>query len=481
MTSQPWPGIREAIAGVVGVARVSDGPLDLLAYGHDTWPMALKAPAQTRWRPDLVAWPGSIEEVAAIVRIAAAERVPVIPVGGLSGIVGGALAVQGGIVIDLLRMHRILDVDALSGLVRVEAGIIGVNLEDALAVHGLTTGHLPQSSRSSTVGGWIAHRAAGIASTRYGKIETILRAVRVVLADGSILDTTVAPASASGPQLHTLFLGAEGTLGIVVEATLAVQPLPEERRWLAFACAAHDTAPDGPFPVALEVVRRVLRRGYRPAIVRAYDPAEAAPILARAGIEPEGGAVLMVGAEGERTQVDLELTAVAEEAARAGCVPMTGVGEAWMAHRFDTTWLLSSVRTSGWIGDALEVAAPWRALPGVYRAMREALLDACGPGGVVLAHLSHAYPDGGNLYLIFRAMTDSDPAALELYPRIVDAALGACLRTGGTVSHHHGIGLGKTRWLAQEVGPVGMDLIARQRQAFDPLGILDPGKLVAAP
>ena len=191
--------IREALAGALGSTRVSDRPLDRLAYGHDTWPVALKAPGETRWQPDLVAWPGSVEDVVAVVRIAAGAGLPIVPVGGLSGIVGSALAVRGGIALDLLAMNRVLDIDEISGLVRVEAGIIGTNLEDALAARGLTTGHLPQSTHSSTVGGWIAHRAAGIASTKYGKIETILRAVSAVLADGSILETSAVPASATGP------------------------------------------------------------------------------------------------------------------------------------------------------------------------------------------------------------------------------------------------------------------------------------------
>lgn len=502
--------VREALARALGPTHVSDGVLDRLAYGHDTWPVALKAPSATGWQPDLVAWPGSAEEVAAAIRIAAAAGLPIIPVGGLSGIVGGALAVRGGLVLDLLRLNRVLEVDELSGLVRTEAGILGANLEEALAGLGLTTGHLPQSGRSSTVGGWIAHRAAGIASTKYGKIESILRGVRVVLADGSILETPVAPASATGPALQSLFLGAEGTLGVVVEATLAVQPLPAERRWVAYGFPVADPA-DGPgvlaewgaadgttadatiaadpadaaFLRALEVVRRVLRRGYRPAIVRAYDPAEAAPLLARAGLAGDAAAgaraLLIVGAEGEEPLVAAELAAVAREALAAGGKDLgPGPAEAWAAHRFDTSWLVGAVRGEGSIGDALEVAATWSRLPAVYLAMRAAIRKACGPGGAVVAHLSHAYPDGGNLYMIFRTEQDSDRAAIEHYPAVVDAALGACLAAGGTVSHHHGIGLAKARWFEREVGSVGMSVIRPQKAALDPAGILNPGKLGGA-
>lgn len=507
--------VREALARALGPTHVSDGVLDRLAYGHDTWPVALKAPGATGWQPDLVAWPGSAGEVADAVRIAAAAGLPIIPVGGLSGIVGGALAVRGGLVLDLLRLNRVLEVDELSGLVRTEAGILGANLEEALAGHGLTTGHLPQSGHSSTVGGWIAHRAAGIASTKYGKIESILRGVRVVLADGSILETRVAPASATGPALQSLFLGAEGTLGVVVEATLAVQPLPAERRWVAYGFQVADPA-DGPGvladgraadgttadatiaanPIAadpadaaflriLEVVRRVLRRGYRPAIVRAYDPAEATPLLARAGLAGDAvagtRALLIVGAEGEEPLVAAELAAVAREAVAAGGEDLgVGPAEAWAAHRFDTSWLVGAVRGEGSIGDALEVAATWSRLPAVYVAMRAAMRKACGPGGAVVAHLSHAYPDGGNLYMIFRTEQDSERAAIEHYPVVVDAALGACLAAGGTVSHHHGIGLAKARWFEREVGPVGLSVIRRQKAALDPAGILNPGKLGGA-
>jgi alkyldihydroxyacetonephosphate synthase len=479
--------VRWALARALGSARVSDRPLDRLAYGHDAWPLALKAPGDTPWQPDIVAWPGSTDDVAAVVRVAGEAGMPIVPVGGLSGIVGGALAVRGGIALDMLRMNRILEIDEISGLARVEAGIIGTNLEDALAARGLTCGHLPQSIHSSTVGGWIAHRAAGIASTKYGKIESIVRAVRVVLADGSVLETSAVPASATGPMLHALFFGVEGTLGIVTEATLAVQPIPAERRWVAYGFST-DPATDDPgaadaaFLRSLEVVRRVLRRGYRPAIVRAYDPADAAPLLARAGLDSDAAhgsrAVLIVGSEGESPLVAAELAAVADEAANAGCTDLgPGPAEAWSAHRYDTTWLLESVRAPGSIGDALEVAASWRKLPGVYVAMRAAMREACGPDGTVVAHLSHAYADGGNLYMIFRTEQGSDQAAIDRYPGVVDAALGACLAAGGTVSHHHGIGLGKGRWFEREVGPVGMSVIRRQKLALDPAGLLNPGKL----
>lgn len=471
--------VRDALADVLGPSHVSDSELDRIAYGHDTWPMALKQPASTAWRPDIVAWPGSVEDVVWIVQTAAAAGLPVIPVGGLSGIVGGALAVRGGIVVDLLRMNRILELDQVSGLVRAEAGMIGANLEAALAHQGMALGHLPQSSRSSTVGGWIAHRAAGIASTKYGKIESILRGLRVVLADGRVLNTPIQPASAVGPMLHSLFLGVEGTLGIVVDATLVVHPVPAERRWTTWALPTTD-GENAAFLRALEVVRRVMRRGYRPAIVRAYDAAEGPLILQRGGTDAGSmhPALLIVGAEGEAPVVDAELAAVATEAQALGALDLgPGPGESWSSHRFDTTWLVSSVREPGSIGDALEVAAPWVRLPDVYCAMRRALLGAVGPEGTVLGHLSHAYSDGGNLYMIFRSLGGTDDDAVDRYGAIVDAALGACLAAGGTVSHHHGIGLCKTKWLERELGPVGVSVIRAQKAAFDPAGTLNPGKL----
>ena len=468
-----------ALADALGPSHVSDSELDRIAYGHDTWPIALKQPASTIWRPDIIVWPGSVEDVVRIVQIAGATGLPVVPVGGLSGIVGGALAVRGGIVVDLLRMNRLLDLDQVSGLVRVEAGMIGANLEAALAHHGMALGHLPQSSRSSTVGGWIAHRAAGIASTKYGKIESILRGLRVVLADGRVLDTPIQPASAVGPMLHTLFLGVEGTLGVVVDATLAVHPAPPERRWTGWALPTTD-GEDAGFLRTLEVVRRVMRRGYRPAIIRAYDASEGALILQRGDTDAGSmrPAVLIVGAEGEAPVVDAELAAVATEAQSLGALDLgPGLGEAWSRHRFDTTWLVSSVREPGSIGDALEIAALWAQLPDVYRAMRQAMLRAGGPGATVLGHLSHAYPDGGNLYMIFRSIGGTDDDAVGRYGTIVDAALGACLAAGGTVSHHHGIGLAKTKWLERELGPVGMSIIRAQKAALDPAGTFNPGKL----
>jgi alkyldihydroxyacetonephosphate synthase len=452
------------LAAIVGARHVSTAAADRLAYARDVFPPALVAmrAGGPGHPPDLVVRPGRAEEVAGVLRLASELRVPVVPYGGGSGIAGAALAIRGGIVLDTKRLDRVLDIDETSLTVRVQAGVIGAHLEEALNAKGLTLGHSPQSMRSSTVGGWIACRAAGVHSTRYGKIEDMVLALEAVLATGEIIRTLDAPRSSTGPDLDQLILGSEGTLAVVTEATLAIHELPPHRAYDGFLLDSLEAG--------LEAVRLVMRRGLRPPIVRLYDAEEGAHLLERAGTEP-GPAALIVESVGTEDEVARELELIARICADQGARRVGGgLGRIWESRRFDTTGLLTAMREGG-IADALEVAAPWRRLGPLYRAMRARMAVVAGPEGLVLGHLSHAYPTGGNLYMIFR-MGDPDG-----YSRMLEAAFAACRDHGGSISHHHGIGLGKARWMAQEHGQAGLEALGRIKHALDPAGILNPGKL----
>lgn len=452
------------LAAIVGARHVSTAAADRLAYARDVYPPVLAAmrTGGAGHPPDVVVRPGSALEVAAVLRLAGELHIPVVPYGGGSGIVGGALAVQGGIVLDTKRLDRVIEIDEVSLTVRVQAGVIGAHLEEALNACGLTLGHSPQSMRSSTVGGWIACRAAGVYSTRWGKIEDMVLALEAVLPTGEIVRTLDAPRSSTGPDLDQLILGSEGTLAVVTEATLAIRELPPHRAYDGFLFESFDAG--------LEAVRLTMRRGLRPPVVRLYDGLEGAHLLERAGLEP-GPAPLIVESVGEEADVVRELEAiVAIAAGQSGRRIGPHLGLAWEARRFDTSGLLAVMREGG-IGDALEVAAPWRRLAPLYRAMRARMATVAGPGGVVFGHLSHAYETGGNLYMIFRMV---DPAG---YGRMLEAAFLACREHGGSISHHHGVGLGKAAWMAQEHGEAGLEALRRIKRALDPAGILNPGKL----
>ena len=449
--------------------EVSESLVDRLAYSHDAWPLELKAAVLGRphWLPMAVAWPETTEQVSVLLRWAQRHRVPVVPYGGGSGIVGGALADGSALVVDLKRMGRVLEVDESSLWVRAQAGISGQYLEDRLNARGLTLGHFPQSMRASTLGGWLAHRAAGVASTRYGKIEDMVLALEVVLPDGEVVRTPRVPRAATGPDLDQLFVGSEGCYGIITEATLQLHALPEVRRWRCYAV--------GEFERGLEAVRRVLQRDLRPAIVRLYDAVEAAPYL-----EPWGRAgecLLLWGCEGYADMVALEVEHIEAACRGQGWSDLgDGPAELWWSRRFNTLGLVRPLLESRGVADALEVSADWSCLGRVYEGMRGAMLAAVGERGKVYGHLSHAYRTGANLYMIFSAEAEDEEAVAHTYWRVLEAAFEACLSLGGSLSHHHGVGLAKARWLGREWGASGLRVLWRLQQALDPGGIMNPGK-----
>ena len=463
--------LLSALTAILSPTRVSHNELDVLAYARDTFPLAIKeaAAGTPTVRPDVIVWPQTTAEVSAIVQLAARFQVPVVPYGGGSGIVGGALCVQGGMLVDLKKLNRVLDLDPTSLTVTVQTGILGAVLEEALNAQGFTAGHYPQSLYSSTVGGWIAHRGIGTFSTKYGKIDDMVIALQAVLPDGETVSTRLVPQSAAGPDLNRLFLGAEGTLGIVTEATLKIHPLPEARVHTSFAFSS--------FSEGVECVRRVMRRELRPAVVRLYDAVETQAQFASLGL-PAGQAVLLFVAEGPKDLVELTDRAIREIAAAMGARELGAVvGDYWLAHRFSTASLCRTLARPFGVADALEVANVWSRLPETYERMKAAMEAAAGPGGVVYGHCSHFYHTDGNLYMIFHAQADSAEGVAERYYRILDAAFTACMEQGGTLTHHHGVGVGKGRWMPQELGAGGFGLLQRIKQAVDPAGIMNPGKL----
>ena len=473
------PQVLAELTEALGPQGLSADLVDRLACSHDTYPLALKLADsdQTPFLPDLVVFPKDTRQVAAVVRIAAAHRVPLFAYGGGSGIVGGALASPGGITLELKGLSGIVAFDPLSNLVTAEAGTNGQLLEDALNARGRTLGHYPQSLRSSTPGGWVAHRATGTASTLYGGIEQLVAGLEVVLPNGEILDLHASPRSATGPDLRQLFLGSEGTLGVITRVTLRVFPLPRERRWLAFTFAG--------FAAGLDAIRQVVQAGYRPAVVRLYDEIEGAHLLESSGL-PAGRVpqcLLIASCEGDPERVAFESAQIGAALRRSAGSPIPpDPAERWWRGRFNTRGLLASLRAPLGIADALEVSAPWRLLPDLYGRMRarmEAALGLPDRPGQVYGHCSHVYPDGGNLYMIFHGQAE-DPASLpDLYQAVLRAAFEACADAGGSLSHHHGIGLGKARWLGLELGPAGLDALRAVQQALDPQAILNPGKLGA--
>lgn len=456
-----------SLAALLPDGALSTHPGELAARGRDWWAMAMlrEARGDVLDRPLAVAFPRSTEDVSAILGWAQGTGTPVVPRGGGSGVSGGAQASRRAVVIDLSEMREVLDVDERSLAVSVQAGIRGDRLEAALGRRDLTLGHYPQSLAISSVGGWIASASAGQASTGYGVIEDLILGLTVVLATGEVLPLRPVPRSAAGPDLRRLFVGSEGTLGVVTEAVLSASRLPEELRWLAVAPTA--------FEQGFDVVREWLQAGIRPLVVRLYDPADASVTFGEVG--HAGGPVLIAAAASE---ADLDALRASADAAEA----LDGrYGSHWWERRFDAVDLYRRIMGpdralgGGVVVDTIEVAALWSRLPGLYRALRGVLgrhAEAVG------CHLSHAYRSGASLYFTILIRASDDSAAADAYLRCWRDAARACHESGGTLTHHHGVGLLKVPFMDQEVGPAGIAVLRALKRALDPAGVLNPGKLI---
>jgi alkyldihydroxyacetonephosphate synthase len=526
--------VVRALAGVVGAERVSTRATDRATYARDMWPrllLAVRAGAPAEHPPDVVVWPDRTEQVVKIIEISRRFGLPVVPYGAGSGVCGGAVPIHGGVTVDVKRMDRILEVDATRLTVTAECGINGERLERALEQRGLTLGHFPSSIYCSTLGGWLAARSAGQMSTRYGKIEDMTLSVTGVTGRGDTIVTGRLGRTGAGPDWTQLLVGSEGTLAILTQATLRVRPAPEARLLRGFEL--------GRVTAGLEAIRRVLQRGLRPAVVRLYDEFDSWMALrggehepARPGARPGAGALpslegapadldddgllgrlralqpkslrrdalaavldrprilnalvdlgaqrlgrrgclLIVGCEGARPRAEAEARLVFAEIERAGGKDLgEEPGRRWLRRRYAVSYGMSKMYEAGAFVDTMEVAATWERLVDLYQGVRAAL----SRHAFVMAHFSHAYPEGCSIYFTFAGHAPTRAAAEKKYDALWRDGLAAATRAGGTISHHHGVGLMKGPAMAEEHRE-SMAIYEALKRAFDPDGILNPGKM----
>jgi alkyldihydroxyacetonephosphate synthase len=461
------PELLDRIAST-GTAVLTDDNTRAEA-GRDWWPLAIGWAAEggVPQRPAAVVRPTSTEQVSGVLAASNEARVPVTAAAGRSGVCGGSVPVHGGIALDMTAMTGLIDVDETSLTADVRAGTFGPDLEVALGAvgDGYTLGHWPQSMDLSTVGGWLACRGAGQYSTRYGKIEDMVLGLEVVLADGRVVRTEGrAPRAATGPNLTQLFVGSEGTLGVITEARLRIHPLPKAqgRRALGFTT----------FVAGLEACRRILRRGATPAVLRLYDQAESAR-----NFEQPDTNLLIVLDEADPNIVASTLAVVDDEcSSEAGAHPLDDdLVQRWLEHRNDVS-ALAPLWRGGIVVDTVEVSGPWAALPGLFEDVVDALTAIDGTLAAS-AHQSHAYTDGACLYFTFAGRgPDGDAEWRERYYRDAwDAVTDVTLAHHAAISHHHGIGLNRSRFLPRALGS-GFEVLRGLKATFDPHGILNPGK-----
>jgi alkyldihydroxyacetonephosphate synthase len=444
-------------------AEVLVAPEATAEAGRDWWPLAMvwAVEGTTPVRPAAVVRPTDADQVAAVLAACNAAKVPVTPAAGRSGVCGASVPLHGGVVLDMTAMTGIVGIDRESLVLDVLPGTFGTWLEDTLRdEHGVTVGHWPQSIDLSTVGGWLACRGAGQLSTRYGKIEDMVVGLDVVLADGTQITTGGVPRAAVGPDLNQVFVGSEGTLGVITGARLRLHPAPAATRTAAYAFPS--------FGAANDACRRIIHRGARPAVLRVYDAIESDRSY-QTGADDH---LLLVLDEGDELIVDAHMTVVAEEC-RDAKLSDTAFVEQWLEHRNDTS-ALQALISRDYVVDTMEISAPWSRCVEIYEAATAAISAVEGTLAAS-AHQSHSYPDGACLYFTFAGKPERDDR--ERYYRAAwDAGTRAVLAHGGALSHHHGVGLNRSRFVREALGPA-FTVLAATKQALDPNGILNPGKL----
>jgi alkyldihydroxyacetonephosphate synthase len=485
--------VRGRLAGVVGEEHLHDDRAARVGHaaGRSYPDLVRLRTGELAGAPDAVVEPGSADELRALLAACAETRVAVVPFGGGTSVVGGVDAVADGfpalISLDLSRLDRLIAVDRRSLTATLQGGLFGPQAERLLAAEGVTLGHFPQSFEFSTVGGWVATRSAGQASTGYGRIDELVEGLRLIAPSGEVARRAM-PGTAAGPDLRELLIGSEGVLGVICEATLRVRPLPGARRYEGWSFRS--------FEEGCEALRVMEQADASPDVVRLSDEHETRLSLALASTGSateragraylrmrghEGGCLAIIGFDGDEDEVERRRLHTGALLRGGGGVRLgRRPGEAWLRSRYAGPYLRDALLDHGAFVETLETATSWSNLPTLYAAVGDALrksLSERGTPPLVMCHVSHLYRSGASLYYTFLARQEPD-AALEQWRAVKTAACDAIVTNGGTITHHHAIGRDHAPWLSAEIGPVGIDLIRAAKERLDPAGIMNPGKLL---
>ncbi|WEH41608.1 FAD-binding protein [Streptomyces sp. NBC_01218] len=415
--------------------------------------------------PRAVVLPRTVEQVRHVMRTAHALRVPVVPQGARTGLSGAANASEGCVVLSLVKMDRILEISAVDRIAVVEPGVVNAVLSRAVAEQDLYYPPDPSSWETCTIGGNIGTASGGLCCVKYGVTAEYVLGLTVVLADGRLLTTGRRTAKGvAGYDLTRLFVGSEGSLGIVVEAVLALRPKPPRQLVLAAEFPSAEAACDA--------VCRIMERGHAPSLLELMDrtTVRAVNALTRMGLPESTEALLLCAFDTPDAPADLAAVgALCTAAGATGVVPADDAAESELllqARRMSLT-ALETVKPATMIDD---VCVPRSRLGAMLRGT--ALIAE--KYGLTIGVCAHA--GDGNTHPVV-CFDPADPDESRRARESFDAIMALGLELGGTITGEHGVGVLKKEWLARELGPVGIELQRSIKAAFDPLGILNPGKL----
>ncbi|NYI70932.1 alkyldihydroxyacetonephosphate synthase [Naumannella cuiyingiana] len=491
--------LRATLTKIVGQANVVDDDLDRVVHtkGKSVRDLIRVRRGELGRVPDVIVYPGSHEEVQEIVDACVDADAVLIPFGGGSNIAGSLevpLEENRQIVsVDLGRLNKVLSIDDEAGLATIQAGALGPDLEEQLGRRGWTLGHFPDSFSHSTLGGWIATRSSGMQSDKYGDIAEITRGLKMAM-PGETLELRPLPSTSTGPSVREMVLGSEGRLGVITEATVQVHRLPEVREIQAYFFPS--------FAAGLKAMHDITRSEANVTVSRVSDERETAfsfatqkksggvsklvtaglmRVLKARGWDLDQICLSFVGFEGSKGHVARQKGIVKEIISEHGGMNVgTGPGQLYDQKKFDTPYIRDFLLDRGAAADVSETAAPWSKLKPLYDNVIEAAENALAEvdrSGYIMCHLSHSYHAGACLYFTF-AIADDSPEVLERYDVVKRAIQQTFIDSGGTLSHHHGVGVEHSPWMEQDLSPAGMKIIGELFAGVDPKQNLNPGKVV---
>ncbi len=474
------PTRRDGLVEVVGADNVSTDHRDRLRHaGGKSTPDLLRRRAEgPQDAPDALVFPADHDQVLAVLAYCAEHAIAVVPFGGGTSVVGGVDPVRGRfdtvIAVDLRRLDAVSEIDPVSGMATLGAGLTGPRAEELLRAQGLSLGHFPQSFEFASIGGFAATRSSGQASAGYGRFDDMVQRLKIATPTGT-LELGRPPASAAGPDLRELFVGSEGALGVITEVTVRVHPVPETTAYQGWSF------PD--FETGAAALRSVVQAGAAPTVLRLSDEAETGVNLARSsdiGGNAIAGCLAITTFEGTAAHVAARSTEASALLTAAGG---TALGETpareWEHGRFGAPYMRDALLDVGVLCETLETATTWANLATLKAKVTAALTDSLtgqGTPPLVMCHISHTYPTGASLYFTVVAKQLDDPIAQ--WHTAKQAVGDAIVANGGTITHHHAVGTDHRPWLPAEVGDLGVRVLRAVKAELDPAGILNPGKLI---
>ncbi len=476
------------IARIVGYENISSGEYDRLKYATGkTVEEAMKLRNGIVDRvADLVVHPRDKHDVAAVVRLCDRERIPVYVYGGGSSVNFGLRPAKGGVTLVMsTHMNKILHFSELNQTVRVQAGMMGPDYENALnsapelfgATHRYTCGHFPQSFEYSSVGGWIVTLGSGQQSSYYGDACDLVVSQEYVTPTG-VIRTLDYPAAANGPKVNDIMKGSEGAFGVLVELTMKVyRYMPENRRRFGFIFPTWDAA--------VNASREISQSEFGfPSVFRISDPEETHiglklygidgtmidRVMTLRGYRPMERCLFIGAADGEKSFTKNIKRNVKKICRKHGAMYLTGLPtRQWEPGRYRDPYLREDLQDYGILIDTLETSVRWDNLHAVHSGVRKFIKSR--PQTICMTHCSHFYPQGTNLYFIYIAKIDD----LDGYIAFQDGIIDAIAKNGGSLSHHHGVGRMIGPWMEEHLGRKQMEVLRALKKHFDPHNIMNPG------